>query len=332
MNQYKLKTENDTKKKSLGIIIYNTLKSYYPDVNINLTHEDVDSILSRANITKKNSNKMEIYKIVKVLKSHIEDGLNRPPSTYIPVFKEMDLDNKNLEKMKMDYFDNMSKIREKDIEVANNKNMDILPQEMRIKEMMEEDQVEFNYYIYIDSKDRDLTVYPNPSEYQLLLGVPNIKEGEKKGYINRNFEDVVSVQFIEALLIDKSGESGTGASDIGFLPYIILEIEEFGSNFEGTNESLNKAFAILNYYDEVGSDGNKIRKYTMGDYDGGITKLFKPRRNINRLSVKIKTPDGELYNFGTLTDDANGTKSFNSLAFKITTLKKTFTTNFVQNS
>ena len=41
MNQYKLKTENDSKKRSLGIIIYNTLKSYYPGVNINLTHEDV---------------------------------------------------------------------------------------------------------------------------------------------------------------------------------------------------------------------------------------------------------------------------------------------------
>ena len=52
-------------------------------------------------------------------------------------------------------------------------------------------------------------------------------------------------------------------------------------------------------------------------------KVFKPRKNLNRLTFKIRTPDGELYNVGT-NDTADSPQSMNTFMFKITVLQKNF--------
>ena len=57
---------------SLGKIILKTLENFYPHQKINITTEDIDGILTRANINKDNSNKKDISKIIKILKHHIE--------------------------------------------------------------------------------------------------------------------------------------------------------------------------------------------------------------------------------------------------------------------
>ena len=50
--------------------------------------------------------------------------------------------------------------------------MDILPQEMRIKELMNEEYNEFEHYLIIDSEDRESRYdYTNPSDYTIILGV-----------------------------------------------------------------------------------------------------------------------------------------------------------------
>ena len=153
--------------------------------------------------------------------------------------------------------------------------------------------------------------------------------GEKKGFIVRNYEDVISLEMVQFTMKDTSGLAG--ASDNPTVPpYITIEIEEIGTMYEGTNQTLTSAFARLTYYDEVDhGSGVKYRHYAMpGDC---CKKVFKPRKNLNRLTFKIRTPDGELYNVGT-NDTADSPQSMNTFMFKITVLQKNFITNYIDKT
>ena len=55
-------------KKSLGDVIYATLQNFYPNTSLGITVADVDEILKKAEITKKNVKKEEITKIIKILR------------------------------------------------------------------------------------------------------------------------------------------------------------------------------------------------------------------------------------------------------------------------
>lgn len=322
-------------KNDLGNIIFKTLKTFYPHSKINLTPEHIQSILDKAGINKKNSSKNEISKIIKILKHHIEISMSKTPNLpteppkYTPIFSDMENENTFLDKQKMEYFDNLQKLREDEVKNIDKSNNDIIPQELRIKNFMEEEKNEFEHFIIIDSRDRNFTSDPSPSEYSILLGVPNISAGEKRGFIVRNYEDVISLELIQFTMRDTSGV--TNASDNPTVPpYITIEIEEIGTMFEGTNETLNSAFARLTYYDEVDhGSGVKYRHYAMpGDC---CKKVFKPRKNLNRLTFKIRTPDGELYNVGT-NDTADSPQSMNTFMFKITVLQKNFITNYIDKT
>ena len=50
---------------SLGKIILKTLQNYYPFQKINLNTDEIDSILDKAKINKKNYHKNDIAKIIK---------------------------------------------------------------------------------------------------------------------------------------------------------------------------------------------------------------------------------------------------------------------------
>ena len=89
------------------------------------------------------------------------------------------MENSFLDKERIEYFDNLKKMREDESKNFDNK-MDILPQEMRIKELMNEEYNEFEHYLIIDSKDRDQDIYTNPSDYTIILGVGDLSSDEKK--------------------------------------------------------------------------------------------------------------------------------------------------------
>lgn len=315
---------------SLGKIILKTLESFYPHTNIKIRTEDIDSILQKANINKNNSKKEDIAKIIKILKHHIEMGINSKKDNleekkYEPVFKSMDQENNFLENMKLEYIDNFNKLKEQDLNFEPEKR-DIIPPELRVKEFMEEKEMEFEHYILIDSKDRNITKYPNPCDYSIKLGV---SDQEVEGSVNRNFEEVISIELVDFILKDTNSVNNATDKD-NTPPYLLLDIEECGTNMFGTNDFINKAFGKLSYYDMSGegSSGDKYRHYTVER--GKIIKFFKPRKNINRLSIKIRNFNGDIYSFGDSTDD--GTVSLNSLTFCIKTLQKNFVSNFIDKT
>lgn len=316
---------------SLGKIILKTLQNFYPNSNIKLTTEDIDGILVRANINKENTKKEDISKIIKILKHHVEMGLN-PVSEpikeqdYKPIFKDMDKDNSYLDKMKLDYIDNFNKLKEQDQNFIP-KQTDILPPALRVKELMEEKEMEFQHYVLIDSKDRNIAVDTDAGNYTIKLG---ISDSEVLGSMNRNFEEVVSIELINVMIKHSTGvTSVSGATDSTDVPpYLFLEMEEVGSNMEGTNDTINRAFGRLTFYELVGTNDNKFRHYIIPK--GHIKKFFKPRKNLTRLSIKIRNFNGDLYSFGDATDDANTT--LNSFTFCITTLQKNFVSNFIDKT
>lgn len=322
-------------KDNLGVIIYRTLKNFYPYDNIGIQPDDIQGILEKAGINKKNSKKEEIAKIIRILKHHIEIAKSEPPKIvappkYSPVFPELDKDNSYLEDMRIKHFDNIAKLREDELNKVEN-DRDIIPQELRVKNFMEEERNEFEHRIIIDSKDRDFDAHPKPNEYTISLGIPHIpfdKEvKEKKGYLTRNYQDVVSIELLQVVIRDTSSVSN--ASDNPDVPaYLLIEIEEVGSIYEGTNQALSKSFAKLQYYELSDHGSTKYRNYAIGEEE--FKKIFKPRRNLNRLTIRILNIDGELYSFG---DDVDSSSvSYNSFIFKIVTLQKNFVSTFIDKT
>ena len=150
-----------------------------------------------------------------------------------------------------------------------------------------------SFLISINSKDRDTKLWKCPNEYSINFAPQN---GQKNGYINRAFDNVVSVQLVSAIF-PKICENGNNLEDY---PYIILEIDELGSNYNGTDDYTSKAFAQLTFDLNLG----KYKKLvTRNDIE--YTKFFRPRISLNKFTIRIKTPDGKLYNFGKKCDKIN---------------------------
>ena len=145
--------------------------------------------------------------------------------------------------------------------------------------------------------------------------------------MTRNYEDVVSIELLQVVIRDTSSVSN--ASDNPDIPaYLLIEIEEVGSIYEGTNQALSKSFAKLQYYELSDHGTTKYRNYSVGEEE--FKKIFKPRRNLNRLTIRILNIDGELYSFG--DDDDSSSVSYNSFIFKIVTLQKNFVSTFIDKT
>lgn len=159
-------------------------------------------------------------------------------------------------------------------------------------ELFEKETREIEYIISVDSKDRSVEKWPNPNEFRIEFAP--ISDGVfnkfKNGYINRSFNNVVSVQLVSAIFPKKSCD-GDNLEDF---PYLILELDELGSNYEGTNTHTNKAFAKITFDIDCG----KYKRFNSKNHEEFI-KYFNPRRAISRLTLRVLKPGGELYNFGT---------------------------------
>ena len=76
-------------------------------------------------------------------------------------------------------------------------------------------------------------------------------------------------------------------------PYIIIEIDELGSNYQTTNVNNSNIFAQLTFDLDCG----KYKKF-ISRTDMEYKKNFFPKITLNSFSIRIKTPDRVLYNFG----------------------------------
>jgi hypothetical protein len=193
-----------------------------------------------------------------------------------------------------------------------------------VSNLMSPEKIYREYYVGIDSKDRDTTKFSAPNEYQIAFAPSS---SMTTGYIDSGFQNVVSIELIEALLIDSGSEAN--ASDNGATyPYLLLEIEELGGMFDGTNKQMSESFAILKKYET--QNGYKYYDLMGGSVHERIIRVFNPRMSLNKMTIRITTPDGTIFNFGDAnTSNAN---TVNYFLFKVKTCQKNLSTEFMENT
>lgn len=148
------------------------------------------------------------------------------------------------------------------------------------------------YFVSIDSKDRNIQQWPHPHEYCIDFGGIHNSRSQPSGdgYINSVYINIESVELI-SVVVPKFSTTG---DHINNYPYLLLEIDEFGGIYDGTNEHVTNAFAKLRFQTDLGY----FKEYTLNGGERFIKK-FHPRISLNRMTVRFRCPDGSLYDFGT---------------------------------
>jgi hypothetical protein len=200
----------------------------------------------------------------------------------------------------------------------------IIPDFSENNQLFEKDTKEKIYYISIDSNDRDLKKWPNPNHYQINFEPNSFSNNEKMtGFINKSFNNVKSVEMIESIIPIRSNSG----DNYKLLPYILLEVEELGSVYQGTNDYISQTFSKLIFEKVIGS-------YCYSSNNFSIKKIFNPRIALNKFTVRFRKPNGKLYNFGKYMYnpdilDKEKIKPNNILTFKITCIVKSLDTMFL---
>lgn len=125
-----------------------------------------------------------------------------------------------------------------------------------------------NYHFMIDSKDRDIGTYNAANCFTIELP--------------RVLNDVSKVEILTCIVHN--------SSSLANVPYLLLVLDELGNNMEGTNQYVNKAFAILSDYKLL--DG--YRHYAINTT---MSKKYPTMITITRLTIKLKLPDGTICEF-----------------------------------
>ena len=154
---------------------------------------------------------------------------------------------------------------------------------------------EVTHYVAIDSRDRDRKIWPNSNEFRITFAPSSsaVFDNRDIGFINRDFSNVTSVQLVSVIIPRFSLDGDC----IDTYPYLLLEIDELGGIYDGTNTSTSRAFCKITFDTVVG----KYVHFSPQNYEPFI-KEFNPRISLNRLTIHFKKPNGKLFDFGTSID------------------------------
>jgi hypothetical protein len=204
----------------------------------------------------------------------------------------------------------------------------------QFKDLLHPEERPFIYNIIIDSKDRDTVKYPNPASFVIDFSPPESQGGTSgdinRGYISIAFGNIISCELLDIILLDTSTENDSSDSTTAgnTIPYIILDIQELGTNYYGTNDELSRCFATLTSYELL----NGYKHYNINAINSNhtIAKVYNPRINLNRMTIKLKLPDGTPYSFGSANN--TNTDTVIKISFRITTLQKNLSTGFINKA
>ncbi len=195
------------------------------------------------------------------------------------------------------------------------------------KELLKEESGEWVYYLVIDSKDRDFTAYPDPNFYTIRFSPPSFSSSDSRaGYVDKIFNNVKSIELVKCGFLDTSEE--TDSSDAGGADpsYIMLEVEEFGTQHNGANQFLNKSLAILDTFTKHG----KYKYYDVVYANEGTINKFNPRITIDKMTIRFRLPNGQLYNFG--ATNKSKTSTVNYMVFRLVVMQRSLDTTFLNKT
>jgi hypothetical protein len=197
-------------------------------------------------------------------------------------------------------------------------------------DMMIPEVREYDYYITIDSKDRDPVKYPEPNHFVIDFSPAPPAPGEtRKGYIDRGLGNVKSCELMNVIVRDVSDQPDSSDAGSASYPYLILQFDELQNNYFGTNNNLSRSFAILTEYSLIG----KYRYYRIiGDTaENTVMRVYNPRINLNKITTNLMLPNGTPFNFGSaFTNDTSN--SCITFSFRMTTIQKNLATQFINKA
>lgn len=197
-------------------------------------------------------------------------------------------------------------------------------------DMMIPEVREYDYYITIDSKDRDPERYPEPNKFVIDFSPAPPASGEtRKGYIERGLGNVKSCELMNVIVRDVSDQPDSSDAGSASYPYLLLQFDELQTNYFGTNDNISRSFAILTEYSLIG----KYRYYRIiGDTsENTVSKVYNPRINLNKITTNLLLPDGSPFNFGAAftSDTSNSCITF---SMRMTTIQKNLATQFINKA
>jgi len=197
-------------------------------------------------------------------------------------------------------------------------------------DMMIPEVREYDYYITIDSKDRDPIKYPAPNQFVIDFSPAPPAAGEtRKGYIDRGLGNVKSCELMNVIIRDVSDQPDSSDTSNASYPYLLLQFDELQNNYFGTNNSISRSFAILTEYSLIG----KYRYYriTGDNSENTVSRVYNPRINLNKITTNLLLPNGTPFNFGAaFTGDTSNTCI--TFSFRMTTIQKNLATQFISKA
>jgi hypothetical protein len=149
-----------------------------------------------------------------------------------------------------------------------------------------EENISFReYYITIDSRDRDRSTWASSSYFQVKMEPENTYKGATVG---RSFKNVKSIEVVSAQF--------PNTKNVLDEMYLYLCFQEIEGIFEATNVTGTKAIAKL-------VPTRLLGDYVYVEYDKKVPSRIFPNKGVrlDKLTIEFRKYDGTLFDFGTDT-------------------------------
>ena len=188
---------------------------------------------------------------------------------------------------------------------------------------------EYDYYVAINSNDRNIVKNPEPNNFTIEFAPAPSGDSPQVGYVDRTFHNVKACDLLSVVILDTSTQVDSSDAGGKSYPYLLLQLDELQNNFYGTNANMSKSFGILTDYSKTGN--YKYYSIVGNLSDETIFKVYNPRINLSKLTTRLLLPDGTPFNFGSAynNDTSNSCITF---AFRVTTIQKNLSTQFMNSA
>ena len=337
--------------------IYTHFKNKYPTAidASGFNKNTIKSIIEKATSTEPLNEKI-IAKIIEILDHKFKmtiNSNNRQDTQYDTTSFSMDENSKiPMEKYLENYTNKVSILLDSDktIEAELPKNMSAATDMVKIPppepfsedfpirdrdkqtDMMIPQVREYDFYVAINSNDRNIVKYPDPNNFIIDFAPAPSGDSTQVGYVERSFHNIKACDLLSVVIRDTSDQpdsSDSSSSTSNSYPYLLLQLSELQTNFYGTNSAMSQSFAMLTDYSRTG----KYKYYNIvGNLsDETIFKVYNPRINLTKLTTRLLLPNGTPFSFGSAytNDTSNSCITF---AFRVTTIQKNLSTQFMNTA
>lgn len=140
-------------------------------------------------------------------------------------------------------------------------------------------------YVTINSADRDRAKWPSTSNYCIKL--TDDEPGQPNGVIGKRYRNIQSVKLLSATVPNIP----TALEE----PYLLLQIDEVDGMYDAASRASQNAFTKLYFKPTLG----KFLRIDKGVGDP-LQRVYwpTPKASIDRLTISIRTYDGDVFDFG----------------------------------